>query len=237
MIGKSLKRFVRRGFGSAGYTIRDVGKGVGGVDLLHDAKVLIGSESNPVLFDVGANIGQTAWAMLGAFRTPIIRSFEPSPSTFTILQKEMANRSSVILEPIALGESVGVMPFHVTQDHSVNDSLLAPTWDAKGTVVEVRVDTVDNYCTTHSIEKIHLLKVDAQGYDLHVLKGARKMLDSKRIQLFCVEANFETMYEGQATLRDLLAYADEVGYRLVGFYEQNYVNNRISYLDALFVSA
>ena len=60
------------------------------------------------------------------------------------------------------------------------------------------------------------------------------MLDDRRIQLYSCEANFEHMYDGQATLLDLLAFADKIGYKLVGFYEQTYVKNRLSYLDALF---
>jgi hypothetical protein len=44
------------------------------------------------------------------------------------------------------------------------------------------------------------------------------------------------MYEGQATLQDLLSFADEVGYKLMGFYEQTYVKNQLFYLDALFIS-
>jgi hypothetical protein len=116
----------------------------------------------------------------------------------------------------------------------VNDSLLVPTWNAGGRVIDVPVNTVDNYCHQHRIESISFLKIDAQGYDLHVLRGARRMLDRRRIKLYSCEANFEYMYSGQATLRELLAFADEIDYKLVGFYEQSYVMNRLAYLDALF---
>jgi FkbM family methyltransferase len=236
VIGKSLKQLIRRTFAAAGYAIRDVGRGVGGVELLHDARVLLDGVQEPILFDVGANIGQTTLAMLTAFRSPRIRAFEPSPSTFETLRSAVGSRPGVTVEALALGDAEGTLPFHVTQAHSVNDSLLAPTWDAGGGVVEVRVETVESYCRSHGIESISLLKIDAQGYDLHVLKGARRMLDERRIKLYSCEANFEKMYEGQATLRDLLAFADDVGYKLVGFYEQTFFKNRLSYLDALFVA-
>lgn len=236
MIGTSIKRLIRRAFAAAGYAIRDVGRGVGGVELLHDARILLGGVPQPVLFDVGANIGQTTRAMLAAFRSPSIRAFEPSPSTFEALRRAVGGRPGVTVEALAMGNAEGVLPFHVTRDHSVNDSLLAPTWNAGGAVVEVRVETIDAYCGRHGIESISLLKIDAQGFDLQVLKGARRMLAARRIKLYSCEANFERMYEGQATLRDLLALADEVGYKLVGFYEQTYVKNRLGYLDALFFS-
>jgi FkbM family methyltransferase len=233
--GDSLKRFARRAFAAAGYAVRDVGHGVAGVDLLHDARVLMGDTASPVLFDIGANIGQTALAMLDAFREPQIWSFEPSPTTFEILRKAVDGRPGVTTEAIAFGEAVSTLPFHVTRDHSVNDSLLSPAWNAGGSVVEVRVETVDHYCQALKIDRISLLKVDAQGYDLKVLEGARQMLAKRKVHLYCCEANFEHMYEGQATLLDLLAFAESVGYRLVGFYGQTYVNDRLSYLDALFI--
>jgi FkbM family methyltransferase len=234
VIHASIKRLIRRVFGAFGYAIRDVGCGVGGVELLHDARILMGAVTEPVLFDVGANIGQTTRAMLAAFRSPQIRAFEPSPATFEVLRRAVGNKPGVTVEPLAMGDAQGVLPFHVTQDYSVNDSLLTPIWNERDAVVEVRVETIDTYCHSHGIESISLLKIDAQGYDLHVLKGARRMLDDRRIRLYSCEANFEHMYERQATLRDLLAFADEVGYKLVGFYEQTHFKNRLSYLDALF---
>lgn len=234
MIGKSLKQLARRVFAAAGYAIRNVGHGVGGVELLHDAGILLGSTKEPILFDIGANIGQTTTAMLAAFQSPRIFAFEPSPSTVLALRHAVGARLGVTVEALAIGESQGVLPFYITKNYSVNDSLLAPTWNAGGSVVEVRVDTVDNYCSNHGIKSISLLKIDTQGYDLKVLKGARSMLNDRRIKLFSCEANFEQMYEGQANLKELLAFADEVDYQLVGFYEQSYVKNRLTYLDALF---
>ena len=43
-----------------------------------------------------------------------------------------------------------------------NDSLLSFTWNVDGSVVEVQVDTVGNYCSRNGIESVSLLKIDAQ---------------------------------------------------------------------------
>jgi FkbM family methyltransferase len=216
--------------------VRDVGRGVSGVDLLHDAGILLRDVPAPVLFDVGANIGQTTLSMLEAFTAPRIRAFEPSPATFDTLRRNVSQRPGVTVEHLAIGDTRGKAPFHVTSQHSVNDSLLAPVWQAGGSVVDVDVDTVDGYCARSGVERIDLLKIDTQGFDLRVLHGARDMLASRRIRLYSCEANMRPMYEGQATLRELLQFADEVGYSLVGFYEQSYIGNQLSYLDGLFIA-
>jgi FkbM family methyltransferase len=229
-----IKEYLRWALYACGYAVRHVRHGVGGIDLLHDADMLLGRKSDPLLFDVGANVGQTTLAMLHAFATPRIRAFEPSPATAATLRRAVAHRSEVVVESLALGDVVGTLPFHVTRDYSVNDSLLRPYSDDGGSVVEVPVETVDSYCAQHGLDVIDLLKIDAQGYDVHVLRGARGLLERRQIRLYCCEANFENLYDGQATLREILAFADEVGYRLVGFYQQTYANDRLSYLDALF---
>jgi FkbM family methyltransferase len=234
MLRSRLKRFIKSILGTLGYAVRGVGNGVGGVELLHDARILLGDALGTVLFDVGANVGQTTRAMLDTFPSPRVFAFEPSPATFDSLRRALGGRPGVKVEALAMGSTEGKLPFHVTREHSVNDSLLVPAWQAGGSVVEVRVETVDGYCERAGLESIGLLKIDAQGYDAEVLRGARHMLDGRRIHLYSCEANFERLYEGQATLRDLLAFADEVGYQLVGFYEQTYLKDRLSYLDALF---
>jgi FkbM family methyltransferase len=226
---------IRRGLSSAGYTVRDVGQGVTGVDLLHDARVLLDDIASPILFDVGANVGDVTLAMLDAFAAPRIVAFEPSPQTVQRLRSVVGARPNVTVEGIALGAEAGTCEFHVTSQHPVNDSLLKPLWDdPHATVATVDVQTIDEYCQRHGIHVIDLLKIDAQGFDRHVLAGARAMLTQQTIRLYSCEANFHQMYDGQATMRDLLEFAEDVGYELVGCYEQTYIRNSLSYLDMLF---
>jgi FkbM family methyltransferase len=150
---QTVRRLAKRAFHAAGYSLRDVGRGVGGVDLLHDARVLLGHAAGLVLFDIGANVGQTTLAMLDSFDSPRIRAFEPSPGTAAILQRAVGSRPGVVVESIAFGETVGTLPFHVTEGFSVNDSLLRPRWNAGGTVIEVPVTNVDSYCREHGLRR------------------------------------------------------------------------------------
>ena len=65
-------------------------------------------------------------------------------------------------------------PAHLSTAHRLLTGHLAPrpNSDADTTEVPVRVETLDGYCERHGIDSIDLLKVDTQGYDLNVLKGA-----------------------------------------------------------------
>jgi len=201
---------------------------------MHDVRVLLQDKPGLTLFDVGANIGQTVAEFLATFQTPRIYAFEPSPGTFTALRHRYGSSEGVLLENIALDCHEGMRPFHVTRDHSVNDSLLRPTWDAGGEEVQVAVETLDGYARRHGIQSIDLLKIDTQGNDLNVLRGAEQLLSKGLIRLFSIEVMFTAMYDGQPTLVDIMSFAGQARYELIGVYEQTYIGNRMSYFNACF---
>ena len=233
-----MKSVIRGLLGRFGYVVRSVEKpgGVSGVDLLHDVRVILGKERPVILFDVGGNVGQTVASFLENFNEPRIYSFEPSPATFETLRAAYGHASRVRLENLALGDREDSLPFHVTKDHSVNDSLLEPVWDAQAKTVAVQVTTLDRYCEQHGIESIDYLKIDTQGYDLKVLEGARRLFLEKRIRMFSVELTFAPMYKEQPSYLKVLTFPEEFGYQMLGFYEQTYRHQRLVYANALFIS-
>jgi FkbM family methyltransferase len=234
---RAAKNVLRRWLARFGYSVRglDHRNGVTGVDLLYDVSIVLGRKRGATLFDVGANTGQTIDAFVNNFREPRIFSFEPSPATFATLQEIYGGKANICLEPTAVGDKEETLPFHVTPDYSVNDSLLNPAWSARAAQVPVRVITLDNYCSKHGIHSIDFLKIDTQGYDLHVLRGANEMVRNRRIAAFCVELTFVSMYEHQPRYIDMLTFIDGLGYRLLGIYDHTYLNNTLSYANACYV--
>lgn len=233
-----LKDVIRQSLARFGYVIRSAGPNtkVTGADLLHDVGVVLHDIPSPLLFDVGANVGQTIGDFLYAFRAPRIWAFEPSPASFTALSGAYQSRPGVVLERLAMGAQEGVLPFHITADDSTNDSLLSPQWNAGGTVIDVPVTTVDVYCASHAIDRIDLLKIDAQGFDLEVLRGAARMLAAHKIRAIVVEVMCSPMYMGQPSLTDLISFAEAGGYRVLGFYDQTYNRDALWYFNVCFRS-
>jgi FkbM family methyltransferase len=233
---RRVKSVVRGLLAQFGYDVRHVGprSTLTGADLLHDAITVLNGKQDPLIFDIGANIGQTIEELLATFKRPRIYSFEPSPTTFDTLRGKFGGRPDITLENVAMGETGGTMPFHVTGNYSVNDSLLKPVWSDGGKEVPVRVDTVDEYCQRHDIPAIDLLKIDTQGYDLNVLRGAERMLRQGRITVFYIEVMFRRMYEGQPGLVEFASFAQGVGYKPIGFYEHFYIDNELSHVNICF---
>jgi FkbM family methyltransferase len=191
-----------------------------GIDVWRDLSILVPDAT--MVFDIGANIGQTIESISSRWPAARIVAFEPSPKSIEVLRRRFARSPHVELQQLAMGDAPGQAQFHLAQEHSVNDSLLPIAWDE---------GTIDRFCAQRQIGCIDVLKVDTQGYDLHVLRGARRMLERRAIRAVLAEVAFIPMYVGQPNLRDLLAFGDEVGYEFLGLYEQTYWRNRPAYAN------
>jgi Methyltransferase FkbM domain len=71
------------------------------------------------------------------------------------------------------------------------------------------------------IDHIHLLKIDAQGFDFEIIKGAGGMLTGGRVDLVLTEIIFGRLYEGLPQFDSIYAYMADHGYRLTGVYDQH----------------
>lgn len=142
---------------------------------------------NPILFDVGANNGQYLGLLLDVLKdkNPIIHSFEPEQKAYEKLSEKFKNSKNVILNNFALGEAESTSMLFVSKDGGVDSSLI---YSGKQGFhqYEIKVNSLDEYCKKHDIEKIHFLKVDVEGFEMSVLRGSASLIlnhSIERIQL------------------------------------------------------
>jgi FkbM family methyltransferase len=192
--------------------------------------------SGAVIFDVGANEGQTISLARAAIHSPTIHAFEPTRTAFASLSRTLSGNKSVHLNQCALGPTPGTLEIKEGRDTKMS-SLLEPAdngWDGQGwkDITEryaVPVRTVDDYCSECGIERIDLFKTDTQGYDLEVLKGAGRMLSERRIRHIFIEITFPEMYAGQATFEEVYSFLKQRGFKLSGAFNARDVD-----MNALF---
>lgn len=212
---------------------------VGGLNFGDDVRIILG-QSKPVLFDVGANMGQTIDMFQRVFRDPEIHAFEPSRATFEALKTRQYSRR-VTLNNFALGDRSYQKDFS-NNDMSVlssflplDDSAENRFRDTKIRAVEtVDIKTVDWYMAEHNIARVDLLKVDTQGFDLQVLKGASQSLEAGLIGAVFVELNFVKMYLGQASAREIDEFLTDHGLALVDYYEKVRQGHTLGWCTALY---
>jgi len=225
------KRLLRR----IGIDIRFVPKL--GFDAYDDMRKLVDGD-RPLVFDVGANRGQTIERLRKTFAHPVIHAFEPGRDTFAELERRTAGIPDLHLNRVALGARAESRTFFDTDPPDMS-SLLEASRDAWGEIkatYPVEVTTVDDYCAARGIDRIDILKSDTQGFDLDVLKGARAMIERRAIRLIFMEITFSDMYKGSPRFDQIYAYLADRGFALVSFYDFYYQRGRAGWTDALFVA-
>lgn len=146
-----------------------------------------------VFFDVGANDGKTAANALRWFPAADVFAFEPHPITFGALSGRFGGNRRCHAANLALGTEVGTAEMF-EYDLSVLNSLkpnapYARRFGKEARRVAVQCTTLDRFCTDNGIDMVDVLKIDTEGFEVEVLKGAQDMLARRRIRFIYAEFN------------------------------------------------
>ncbi|NKB77916.1 MAG: FkbM family methyltransferase [Gammaproteobacteria bacterium] len=182
--------------------------------------------------DVGGHQGET----LGAFAKNVARfsylSFEPNPTSFAALQEYANTLSSVDrdidLRNAAVGAENGRIEFHVTQATAVAGVLKpveglserVPTRDHEiAQSIDCQLCKIDSLDAMLNGDVIDLLKIDTEGYDLEVMKGAKQALENGQFRAVLSEVFFVPYRQDQAFFWDLALFMENIGYHFVNLYD------------------
>jgi FkbM family methyltransferase len=234
-------------------SIKRLGRALG-VDLrrLHNVPSLtfLGLRNDPpeLVLDVGANDGGFARLALKAFPSSRVHCFEPLQQPREALQAWLRREriERVQVWPFALGECEEIARMHEHIEHSASSSLLATTplnhekfpQVSRQRTVEVSVTTLDRWMERESIgvPARSLLKLDVQGFELSVLRGAPRLL--QYIGACITEVSVVPLYDGQASFRELVNLLGDAGLHYIGNLEQMHERSgRPLFIDAVFVRA
>lgn len=168
-----------------------------------------------VMIDAGANVGFfTALAAHCVGPTGKVFAVEPSPYAFGKLQQMITENklSHVHAEQIALSDAPGELPLYITPDEEHNHTpTLIPSEGLK--TVQVPVKTLDERLDAWGISTVDVLKMDVEGYELHVLKGAQRALAAGRIRTIFLEFNEFYLKRAGTSARDLWQTICDQGYQ------------------------
>jgi FkbM family methyltransferase len=191
-----------------------------GIDPFDDIRAHLDGLTIGTVFDVGANVGQSATRFLLEFPQSSVYCFEPAADTFTALRNNMARLGAKTFR-LALGATVGrgqlahdthPLMYRLLRDDNDHTSGLETE--------EVEVETVDHFCLTTAIDRVSLLKIDTEGNDLEVLRGSTHMLQTKRVDLVQVEASMNSRNTRHVALEPFRQLLEPMGYFLFAIYDQ-----------------
>jgi FkbM family methyltransferase len=173
------------------------------------------------VYDIGAAEGQFSAACAKLKNTSRVIAFEPVPAAAEHIRTLSSKAKKITAVEVALGSSSGSVPFFLTSDgHS--SSLLRPAETLSqffpgrefDSTISVRRDTLDGVVAEEVLPLPDILKLDTQGYELEVLKGATRCLE--RAAFCVVECSYMRTYEDAPLIWDVCAFFAQAGWLNVG---------------------
>lgn len=188
-----------------------------------------------LVFDVGAAQGTWTEETLSVFSDAHYVLVDPLPENVDALKSVSKTCRSATVVSAAVGAQKGELDLYVHGDQS---SFLKSEF-ARAIPVQVPVrtcdDIFDEVCRAHPSPQTALLKIDVQGFELEVLRGAEQML--KHCDALLVETSIQRIYEGSALAHDVIAYLGSRGFCIfdVASYAQRPRDHALSQVDFAFV--
>lgn len=201
---------------------------------------LLRSNSPHVVYDIGANVGTWTCLAKSLFPAARIEAFEPLGEHEKAFHQWTAPwAQDVHLHRVALGPTEGFADMRVTSFSDASSLLsLTPTGCTEFNIKEVRTErvqiaTLDGLVAAGTIPLPDLIKLDVQGYELEVLRGAEKCMTSASA-ILC-EVSFRAFYAGQPLFHDVVGFMLERGFTLHAFGANVAPATPLSQTDALFL--
>ena len=166
------------------------------------------NRSIKTIIDVGAHKGEFAQNALQIKSVNKIIAFEPQKKIFQLLKEKFENNKKITLNNFALSEKVekkimkiNKMTATSTLNHEINKNSLYFKFKSfllyqKNSIIseeEINTTTFDIFFNEETFDENTLLKIDTEGYELHVLKGSERKI--KEVKYILIENQFSRMYK------------------------------------------
>ncbi len=185
------------------------------------------------VFDVGAHKGEFLKLIKKINNFEKIYSFEPQKKIFYNLNL-LSIKNKIFCFNLAISNNNGIRNLKINEISStstfseIND--LSLWYKIKSFIVggsskssfvyeeKVNVMKLDDFCNDHKISNIDLLKIDTEGHEKEVLKGALNLIKEKKIKYILLEFHLSKMYKNYNT-KDLENFLDNSNFRLLKKYK------------------
>ena len=164
------------------------------------------SKDLSLCLDIGANVGAYTKLLLSETNTKVI-SFEPLPQAFQDLKKiEEKNQDRLKVFNYAIGEKNNILELNYSDDKSEKASFtrdldkLSFYEYKKNKKIKSEVITLDSFLNKNLdlfSDEIDLIKIDTEGFELEVIKGAKETIKKKLPKYIQIEFNWHQLFKGQ----------------------------------------
>jgi len=172
-----------------------------------------------VLIDVGFNIGDWSREALRVIPNAHVHAFDPD--------RTVAERAAGLQNPrfsfqqLALADHDGVAQFQSSEGAAPTNSLERSRLEMRDgdslETYEVPVRRLDSWCTDNDVSHVDLLKIDAEGYDFDVIRGAAGLIEQGAIDAVVFEYGYAWLEVGHLLVQ-AMRWFEERGYHMYRLY-------------------
>jgi FkbM family methyltransferase len=149
-----------------------------------------------VCFDIGANIGWYTTLMQTLVSDKgIVHAFEPVPSSIETLKTNISlnkNADKVVLNEFALGDSEKVINIYNSATMPDGHASISKSDNEDVETISISMKTTDWYVQTNNIKEVNFIKLDIEGAELFMLKGASALFRQERPPIWVIEMALDT---------------------------------------------
>jgi FkbM family methyltransferase len=195
------------------------------------------------ILDIGANEGQFIDKISKILPEANIFSFEPLQDSFKKLEEKVSGKKNITIFNFALGDQEKETIIN-RNEYSPSSSLLELTDLHKNAFPitkeakeeKIYVKELDKIANELELKKKVMMKIDVQGYELNVLRGAENTI--KEVDIILIETSFYELYKNQPLFGDIFNFLSDGGFNYYGSLEQLYDvrDGRILQADSIFIS-
>ncbi len=172
-----------------------------------------------IVIDIGANGGMHTIPLARALRGDgKVIAIEPEPKNFSVLRKNiLLNKlKNVIPLNLACSDSKGECTFYLDKSGDGGHSLIKDTPIKKRGEIRVKTDRLDNIIKILNLKRVDLIKVDVEGAESEVFRGAKKTLRKFHPKIIFEAWNGEYLDKSRKVL-------EPIGYKISKISDENYL--------------
>lgn len=222
------KQLIRTALTRASLDVRRLRNVPFGVRWEDDIRYYLDGRSLQTAFDIGAHEGETALMLLETFPGIQVHSFEPMPENLSILTQAVGGRPVTVVQAAVSDRSGSV-------EIARGDTSFRGSIHGEGPTITVPAIAIADYARDKGVARVDLLKVDTEGHEEAVLRGALSLLEKGAIEFVLCECDFTRRPdEPHGDFRAIFDILEPLGYRVVSFYTAGVDNLGWLWGDVLF---
>lgn len=197
-----------------------------------------------LVIDVGANIGQYGDSLLEMNYQGSILSFEPINSVFEKLKVRARKHSKWQVFNHALGEESGQIMINISKNFAsssilpINQVCISAAPESEYISQQpVEIKTLVSVLDENTLKNCQaaLLKIDVQGFEMNVLRGALPLIPY--FTIIQIELSFVRLYQSAPMFDEMIAYLHQLGFELFTFIPEfkDHISGRLLQADGVFI--